>query len=58
MKIYLLKFHLPNGTSSYGVLAYNSYEEAYTAGMKCLMLLEPGSNFTVLSFEEKQNEAR
>lgn len=44
---------MPNDVTNYGVIAYLSYEEAYTAGMKCLMLLEPGSNFTVISFEEK-----
>lgn len=56
MKIYLLKFHLPNGTSSYGVMAYSSYEEAYTAGMKCLMLLEQESNFEVIVFTNKEEK--
>ena len=53
MKIYLLKFKLPNGVYNYGIIAYPSYEEAYTAGMKCLMMLEEHSSFEVISFKEK-----
>jgi hypothetical protein len=52
MKMYMLKFFLPNKTFSYGCMVYLSYEEAYTAGMKCLMLLEENSNFEVIKLEE------
>ena len=54
MKIYLLKFTMPNDVTNYGVIAYATYEEAYTAGMKCLMMLEENSSFEVISFKEKE----